>query len=429
MRAWRRPPPLLFLVFLFLSVAAACGRAADSAAGPLNATLAAGKTPADTFVRVTGLSAAELRALKDARLAEPAWQQLLRVTVSDNSVAPIAGRFVVTDDAVEFHPRFGFDPGRSYSVRVDPGRLPVPRGEAALDVRLRVDRDEPSPSTSVTEIYPSAAVWPENMLRFYVHFSGPMSRGAGTKYVHLVDDSGHEVPDAILAAYADLWNPDATRLTVFFDPGRVKRGVGPNVAMGRAILRGRRYAITVDQGWPDAAGRPLLAGFRRDFTAGAAAYDALSTAQWRIAAPPAGSRSPVTVRFPAPLDRALLERAIGVRSADGRSVQGRVAVGAEEMTWAMTPDAAWQPGRYELVALTLVEDPAGNKNRPRVRGPDGRPASGDDRSRSRSCGVRDQVTGRIGGAAPIPQRDGVGSGAIWHASVGALAIELPRLVA
>jgi hypothetical protein len=299
--------------------------------------------------------------LRDARLSEPAWQALVRVTVSDNAVAPVAGQFRVTSDALEFLPRFGFSPGRSYSVRVDPGRLPVPRVEVPVEVQLRSGDVPASVPTSVTAIYPSASVWPENMLRFYIHFSGSMSRGAGTKYVHLVDDAGHEVKDAILAAYADLWNPDGTRLTVFFDPGRVKRGIGPNVKMGRAIVQGRRYGITVDQAWPDAAGRPLSAGFQRDFTAGAAAYDALSTDRWRVTPPAAGSRSPVTVEFPAPLDRALLDRTIDVRSADGRSIPGRMGVADEERSWSLTPDAAWRPGRYDVVVLTLLEDPAGNK--------------------------------------------------------------------
>jgi hypothetical protein len=382
MHAWRHPPTVFLLArhpallpivrryrssigtvgfLIFLLAIAGCGRAADPGTSALNIVLVPGKAPADAFVRVTGFSAGELRALRDAQLAEPAWQALMRVTVTDNEVGPVAGRFLVTPGAVEFHPRFGLDPGRSYSVRVDPRRLPRPRTEAAIEVRLRPDGPAPTVSTSVTAIYPSAAIWPENMLRFYVHFSGPMSRGAGTKYVHLVDDGGHEVADAILAAYADLWNPDATRLTVFFDPGRVKRGVGPNVALGRAITHGRRYAITVDRAWPDAAGRPLSAGFRRDFTAGAAAYDELSTDQWRIATPPAGSRSTLTVRFPAPLDHALLERAIGVRSATGRDVAGRITLEAEDTTWALTPDVAWRAGHYELVVLTLLEDPAGNK--------------------------------------------------------------------
>ena len=323
--------------------------------------LVTGKAPIETIVRVSGLSGAELRALKDARLDEPAWQTLMRVTVSDNDVAPVTGQFLVTDDAVEFHPRFPFDRGRSYSVRFDPGRLPVPRSEAALDVRLRAGGPEPSPPTSVMAIYPSATVWPENMLRLYVDFSGPMSRGAGTKYIHLVDDDGREVPDAILAAYADLWNPDATRLTVFFDPGRVKRGVGPNVAMGRAIVRGRRYAIAVDQAWPDAHGRPLSAGFRREFTAGRGGLrrplDRATGASTR--------RRPTAARPWSWHSR----RPSIARSSSARSACGRPMAATSRAASPSRPrKRAWSSLRRRLaarplrvVAMTALEDPAGNK--------------------------------------------------------------------
>jgi hypothetical protein len=169
------------------------------------------------------------------------------------------------------------------------------------------------------------------------------------------------VPDAILAAYADLWNPEQTRLTVFFDPGRVKRGVGPNLALGRAIVEGRQYAIAVDAEWPDASGQPLVASFRQAFMAGPPAYDALDQRDWAVAPPRAGGVDPLRVTFPAPLDRALLDRAVGVRSAGGREVPGRIDVGAGETTWTFTPEAPWSAGTYQLVALTLLEDPAGNQ--------------------------------------------------------------------
>jgi hypothetical protein len=192
MHARRHAPTLLLLTLLFAG--AGCGRAEAPTAGPVNVALVPGKTPIETIVRVSGLSGAELRALKDARLDEPAWQTLMRVTVSDNDVAPVTGQFLVTDDAVEFHPRFPFDRGRSYSVRFDPGRLPVPRSEAALDVRLRAGGPEPSSPTPVVAIYPSATVWPENMLRLYVGFSDRCRAGRETKYIHLVDDDGRRCP-------------------------------------------------------------------------------------------------------------------------------------------------------------------------------------------------------------------------------------------
>ena len=64
--------------------------------------------------------------------------------------------------------------------------------------------------------------------------------------------------------------------------------------------------------------------------------------------------------FPEPLDHGLLLRAIGVRR-DGRDVIGEMQVDAHETRWVMTPASPWTPGRYEVIALGILEDLAGNR--------------------------------------------------------------------
>ena len=217
-----------------------------------------------------------------------------------------------------------------------------------------------SPRVRVSAIYPSGDVWPENLLRFYVHFSGPMARESGVGRVHLMDEAGVEVSDALLPASVDFWSPDQTRYTVLFDPGRVKRGIRPNLEKGRALVSGRRYTVTVDAAWHDAEGRPLVERYQRTFTAGPAREAALSTTAWRITTPAAGTRAPLVLSVPEPLDHALLGRTVGVLSA-GAPMDGLVEVGAEERSWRFTPASVWRPGPYELVALSTLEDPAGNR--------------------------------------------------------------------
>jgi len=355
---------VLFLVIGFSAVA--CAAAGCSRSGPAAGPISIGTAPkgasGDTLIEVRGLSGSELRSLDKANWDNQAtWESLLHVSIGDNQPVAVAGRHVVTATTLEFVPSFPFDPGRTYTVRFDPAQLPTPRNETVVTAHVRLPVPNRGPATEVTAIFPSGDVWPENMLRFYVHFSAPMSRTQGVKFIQLVDSAGKEIPDAILAAYADLWNDDGTRLTVFFDPGRVKRGVGPNVAMGRAMVQGKRYAIRIDPAWPDGYGQPLASGFRREFTAGAAAYDAIDLKDWRISIPKAGSTDPLQVRFPAPLDHALLDRAIGVRKPGIQILAGRTATVDHEKSWTFTPATPWVADTYELAVLTLLEDPAGNK--------------------------------------------------------------------
>lgn len=356
---------LFFMIFIAFTSFISCSRN-STAAGPLKVSLkqtdsqptSTGR-PSHTIV-VSGFSGQELQDLKAAQWNEESWQALLRVTVAGNDTSAVAGRYAVTSDALQFEPRFPFDPGRSYSVRVDPTRLPTPRNGQVVEQPVALPARTVSP-TVVTAISPSAGVWPENILRSYIHFSAPMSATSSADFVRLVDDAGKEVEEAFLALDTDLWNEDYTRCTVFFDPGRVKRGVGPNLELGRAIREGRRYAIVVNPAWPDANRQPLKAPFRHELTAGPPVERGLSVSDWRVAPPAAGTRGPVVVTFPWALDRALLSRAVGVTLPDGRGVDGDIAVDPGETTWRFTPRALWPAGDYKLAVLTLLEDPSGNR--------------------------------------------------------------------
>jgi hypothetical protein len=309
-------------------------------------------------VRVTGWSSTELHAL---RQNPSSWEGLVRVSMPGSKDIAITATPRVTAEAVELVPQFSLDSGREYLVQVDPSRLPVPRAGAITEARVSLARSTSQPTTRITAIYPSAPTWPENILRFYLHFSSPMSGTSAIGHVRLVDETGAEVPEALLEVDVDLWNKEYTRRTVFFDPGRVKRGIKPNVEMGRALTAGRKYAIVVSTSWPDAQGQPLAQEFRHAFTAAPAVESPLDPSAWSIAAPPKGTRDPVVVRFPWALDEGLLQRALGVGDSSGRPIEGAIAVGTDQTTWTFTPKSPWRPVPHSLIVLTLLEDPSGNK--------------------------------------------------------------------
>jgi hypothetical protein len=297
------------------------------------------------------------------------WHALLRVSVKaaggSESTPAVAGTHGIVGGAVRFTPMFPFDEGRHYDVVLDAGRLPAVRDEvpwrqqkiAAVVGRPAVAR---SPSTFVTHLYPSADVVPANQLRLYLHFSAPMDWRSGYDYVTLLDDRGQEVVDAFLPLDADFWNDDRTRYTVFFDPGRVKRGILPNKQMGRALAPGKRYTLLVRREWRDGHGLPLKNEFRHEFRASAAIERPLTMKEWKVEAPAAGTREPLLVTFPEPLDHGLLRRALGVQRA-GAPVEGEVTIEAAETRWRFTPRGGWTPGDYDLVALAFLEDLAGNR--------------------------------------------------------------------
>jgi hypothetical protein len=130
--------------------------------------------------------------------------------------------------------------------------------------------------------------------------------------------------------------------------------------MGRALKVGKTYTLVVRSEWQDANGLPLKEPFRHTFRVGPPDTQPLDTAQWRLTPPAGGGQTPLVVTFPEPVDRGLLFRALGVRRG-GTVVDGDVTVGANETQWAFTPHEPWRAGVYDLLALSILEDRAGNQ--------------------------------------------------------------------
>jgi hypothetical protein len=343
-----------------LASTAACSRSSDASAVPA-ITLTTPDSGAPAYVALTGLPAASVRVLEQAHLTPEQWTSVLRVAVSADA-APMLGDYAVTDGAVRFTPLFPFDQGRQYHVRFEPSRLPGGGADAGGVVETTVGRPASTavPSTVVARVYPSGDVVPENLLRMYVEFSAPMGRKSGVEYIALLDHRGKEIEGAVLPLDYEFWSPDHKRFTIFFDPGRVKKGILPNVQMGRPLEKGRSVTLVISREWLDENGLPLKEEFRRALRVGPTDLDPLDTTAWRIQSPAAGSRDGVVVTFPEPLDHGLLMRALGL-NRDGKEVEGAIAVDENETRWIFTPTTPWRAGTYQLLALDILEDLAGNQ--------------------------------------------------------------------
>jgi hypothetical protein len=345
-----------------LIIAAACGRSSPSSPTPA-IRLVTPAAPAPAYVEVIGLPGPALAALRRTEWQPDQWSALLRVGVDDQSLAML-GAYTVADDALRFTPSFPFDPGRTYHVRFDPARLPGDAGSASLPpIVTTVARaaEHTTPTTVVARVYPTGDVVPENLLRMYVEFSAPMSRPSGIPFMKLLDEHNEEIRGAFLPLDYEFWSPDHTRFTAFFDPGRVKDGILPNQQMGRPLHAGQHVTLVINREWRDANGLPLKDDYRRVFTVGPMDREPLDTATWKLGPPAAPrTRDPLVVEFPEPLDHGLLMRAMGV-TRDGATLDGEIVVGAGETRWTFTPREPWRAGTYQLLALDILEDVAGNQ--------------------------------------------------------------------
>jgi hypothetical protein len=267
------------------------------------------------------------------------------------------------------------EPGVRYQAEFDPAQLDAvvlalapqresseaePRPADKLSAEFSLPARLAQPTTRVVEVDPTRATLPENLLRFYIRFSAPMSRGEAYRHIRLLDATGKPVDAPFLELDEELWSKDGTRFTLLFDPGRIKRGLKPREEVGPVLEVGQSYELVIDRDWPDAMGQPLTGGFRKSFRAGPPDETSPDPKTWSVRPPRAQTREPLEVRFPEPLDRALLDRLMAVQDGAGKPVPGQVSVAGEETIWRWMPLDPWRAGDYRLVIGTELEDTAGN---------------------------------------------------------------------
>lgn len=282
------------------------------------------------------------------------WAAVLKISVGADQPAMI-GQYTIEGGTVRFTPMFPLDRGRQYLVAF------MPPGGQPVTASVGLPPADTTPVTTVTQVYPSGDVVPENQLRLYVHFSAPMGLRGGLDFVHLIDEAGKDVVDPFLPLDAEFWNDDRTRYTVFFDPGRQKRGIPVIEGMGRSLTEGKSYTLVVDSAWRDGNGLPLKSTYKRTFKVGPPDERPLDPKSWKVFPPAANAVSTLRIVFPEPLDHGLLLRALGVLGPNRRPLEGEVKVGAGELEWSFTPDDPWKPGPYNVLAFASLEDLAGNR--------------------------------------------------------------------
>jgi hypothetical protein len=278
------------------------------------------------------------------------WSRAFTVHVQDGDpdAPPVLGDYIVERDSVRFRPRFAFVPGLTYRARFE-----------ETEIVFTMPARDPGERPRVLAVFPSASEVPSNLLRLYVQFSRPMWAKDASKKIHLLDADGREVPVPFVEVESGLWDSGGERLTLFFHPGRLKRGVGPNLALGPPLLEGGLYRLVIDREIRDERGVELEARFERELRVGPADRTSPDPSRWALSV--RDRSSPLEVSLDEPLDRALLLRLLRVETASGDEVPGVPSVSGNETRFTFTPELPWPPGEYRLRVDAEIEDLAGNK--------------------------------------------------------------------
>jgi hypothetical protein len=204
---------------------------------------------------------------------------------------------------------------------------------------------------AATLVTPSGDAVPENLLRIVLHLDAPLSAPLDLRRVTLSDDNGAVIEHAFLDL--PLASADGKSVTLLLDPGRIKTGVGPNVALGPALQAGQGVRLRVDD---PQLGRAVDKRWRVD----APLRSRIEPQYWIVHAAKRGSRQALRIGFPSALDGDAAPL-LALQGPDGRRLAGSARLAAGEREWRFRPASPWRPGTYLLRIHPRLEDPQGNR--------------------------------------------------------------------
>lgn len=269
--------------------------------------------------------------------------------VNGGNQPAILGENILVEEGVRFEPLIPFRSKYKYEVRIRNSKI----GEITIPAPLN------SKAPAILGVFPSQDTLPQNLLKFYFQFLQPMREGEALKHIFLVSRND-TVPFVFLDLQPELWNQERTMLTLWLDPGRIKRELQPNKKLGEPLEKNRWYELIVDPSWADAKGDVLAKTFSRSFFV--SERDSLSPVMelWKIIAPKPGSRDALQVEFDENLDYVLVKEAIEILDEGGKPVAGEVILIKEESVYLFEPEIPWKTGMYKFQSEGRLEDLAGN---------------------------------------------------------------------
>ncbi len=229
-----------------------------------------------------------------------------------------------------------------------------------LEHKFKIDVPSDRLRTRLLQAYPSTDTVPANLLKIYLQFSAPMREGEVYERVGIYNSQGNRLKDPFVPLHPELWDSSGCRVTLWLDPGRVKRALLSRETHGPVLETGKTYRLKVDSQWKDTNGQPLETGFTKEFHVKPDDRIKPETENWTLTPPAANTRKPLLVNFGETLDYATALNAFRVKKINGQDVPGSLQILEDESGIIYGPINSWFTGLYILIINSKLEDMAGN---------------------------------------------------------------------
>ena len=268
----------------------------------------------------------------------------------------IQGQHKRVGDYLLFKPYFPFESGMTYIVKIKNANS----ASIYSYQSFQIGKEKTVEEAKVVSIYPSARQLPENLLRFYLYFNTPMKKGQALKHIQLTDAEGNIDNHAFMEFKQELWSADDKRLTILFDPGRIKRGVSTNKLRGPALLKGERYKLIISGTWQDVYGQELSVTTTKKIEVVNAYRHHIKVNEWGIGKPKENSHDALTIHFDRIIDHALIQSMVQLEDGEKKRIAGYWEILEKEQLIQFIPETKWKKGKYRIVIDSRLEDVAGN---------------------------------------------------------------------
>lgn len=319
-------------------------------------------------IELRGLPEEVISQLASLSLSIKEWNEILAVYVGSEpsqDLPPVLGKYKFQSGSIVFQPQFSLDEGKTYTAVFNPnsvvkkyplfqaGNTPL---QKIINIPYRVEHEQ----TTVTKVYPTSNELPENLLRMYIYFSQPMSKGGVYQYLQLLDENGKEVELPFLELDEELWDPMQQRFTLLFDPGRIKKELKPNLDSGLPLVAGHSYTFVIKKEWKDANGHSMQDDFYKEFNVIPSDTKTPNPKDWKLTPPKKDTKDQLIIQFDEPLNHAMAERLIVIKDYEQNILDGSVIITNHETEFQFFPVQSWEGNEYSVHIDPAIEDRAGN---------------------------------------------------------------------
>lgn len=271
------------------------------------------------------------------------------IHLNDN-LMPVLGSFSSESNNQTYTPIIPFTNGETYTIKK----------EQHIISSFTIKAQKSSKSPELLAIYPTTDIVPENLLKMYFKFSEPMQEvGNVLDFISVFNKTTNKKVEVFLELETELWNANHTILTLWLDPGRVKKDLIPNKEKGTPILNGDNYEILVSKNFRDANGNNLKQAYSKTFAAGEQDKSKPEAKNFDIIIPK-DKTYPLYIQFKESLDAILSTEVFSILNDRNQEVIGAYNLQNGETSIAFVPMKNWEPGKYRIQILSKLEDLAGN---------------------------------------------------------------------